>query len=159
MSKLLFVTGTARGGTTFLTRILSMNDRIKVASDPFLPVFRSLRTAIMHKYIDPHFNPDLPLSDYYYSDHRNCLQQIQKAGLDIEISGQELDKVRSQVAERMKLAEKGGLGYLDLLTGKTYFETIKSSFLMLEKMFNCSGIPWCGFKDLWITEFFPLLAR
>ena len=49
----LFSCGTSRGGTTFFARMLSLNAEIAMASDPFLPLFRSFRTAVVWDQIDP----------------------------------------------------------------------------------------------------------
>ena len=48
----LFSCGTARGGTTFFTRILSVNKQVKMASDPLLPLFRAFRNEVVLNKID-----------------------------------------------------------------------------------------------------------
>ena len=66
MSLPLFSCGTSRGGTTFFTRILSVNKQVKMASDPLLPLFRAFRNEIVLNKIDKDFDISQPLDDYYY---------------------------------------------------------------------------------------------
>ena len=51
----LFSCGTSRGGTTFFTRILSVNKQVKMASDPLLPLFRAFRNEVVLNKIEKPF--------------------------------------------------------------------------------------------------------
>lgn len=156
----LFSCGTTRGGTTFFTRVLSVNESIKVASDPYLPIFRSLRTAIMRKKINSDFDPDQPLDDYYFSSEKiRMMKAIQTSDLDLPITKEELDTIRTQLSARMNLAAKELLPFLPALNGSTYFKLFQNGLRLLEKAYDISSAKWVGFNDNWIIEFFPLLAR
>lgn len=160
MSNPLFSTGTTKGGTTFFTRILSINRDIKVSSDPFLPLFRSLRTEIMRQKISPNFNGDQPLDDYYFSEEKiKCMKTIQTSELNLIVSAEELAFLKTQLSARMDLAAKELLPFLAILNGDTYFDLFQNGLKLLEKAYDSPDAGWTGFNDNWIIEFFPLLAR
>ena len=68
----IFLTGTARGGTALVARMLSANKNINVAVGPFLEIFRLQRNLILNKFDKKkysfNFTSKLPFQDYYYSD-------------------------------------------------------------------------------------------
>ena len=48
----VFITGTARGGTTVISRMLSANKDINVAISPFLEILRLQRNLVLNKFIE-----------------------------------------------------------------------------------------------------------
>jgi hypothetical protein len=160
MSSALFSTGTARGGTTFFARILSVNKEVKVTNDPFLPVFRSLRTEILRRKIDPEFNAALPLDDYYFSENKLLMMKaIQNTDLDLIFPEEQRSTLQAQLISRVPLGAKELLPFIDELKGDTYLELFQDGLRLLEKAHKASEAAWCGFNDNWIIEFFPLLAK
>lgn len=160
MSKPLFSFGTSRGGTTFFARILSVNRAIKIASDPFLPIFRSLRTTIIRQKIDPEFNGDLPLDDYYFSKRKiEMMKAIQGSDLSLPLPAKESDILCSQLLARMDLAAKELVPLFSGFRGNTYFDLFQNGLKLLEKAYNSSDGAWTGFNDNWVIEFLPLLMR
>ena len=92
----LFVTGPVRSGSTLLARLLSTNEEVMVASDPYLPLFRSLRNAIVRHKASPdlarNFDPDAALQDYYFtSDRIAVMDTVLAATLDIPFDESEWD--------------------------------------------------------------------
>ena len=69
--KQLFALGTARGGTTFFTRMMGLNQQVEMASDPFLPVYRQFRNHAMKNISELEFDVSQPLSDHYFDDISN----------------------------------------------------------------------------------------
>ena len=68
----IFVTGTARGGTTVISRMLSANKDINIAISPFLEILRLQRNIVLNKFDKKKYSfkntSKLPFQDYYYSD-------------------------------------------------------------------------------------------
>ena len=160
MSSPLFSTGTARGGTTFFARILSVNNEVKVTSDPYLPLFRSLRTEIIRKFANTEFDENLPLDDYYFSDEKlNYLKTIQQKNLDMPFPQESMLKLHAQLKARAPMGAKELLPYLDQLEGTTYTTLFRNAIRLLEKAHCVNDIKWCGFNDNWVVEFFPLIAK
>src|SRR5262249_1395144 len=79
----LFVSGPARSGTTLVARVLSAHTQVEVAPDPALPLFRSLRNAILRE-SGLLADPGLPLQDYYFSaEGLRALDAIQASSLAV----------------------------------------------------------------------------
>lgn len=160
MSFPIFSTGTARGGTTFFARMLSANSQIAMVSDPFLPLFRSYRTAVMRAFIDSNFDESLPLDDYYFSDQSHeKMVAMQNSVLSLPISHKEVLLLREGIAARMNLAAKECIPWISMLNGLDYYELFQSGLKICEKGLGAEAKKWAGFNDNWVIEFFPILAR
>lgn len=160
MTKAIFSTGTARSGTTFFARILSVNDQIKITNDPFLPIFRSLRTEILRQTVAPDFNATMPLDDYYFSEAKiSMMKAIQGGDLNLEFPEEQRVTLDAQLKARVPLGAKELEPFIGELQGNTYSELFQSGLQLLEKAHKVKNIDWCGFNDNWVIEFFPLLAK
>lgn len=160
MSKPLYCTGTVRGGTTFFGRLLSANAQVKVASDPFLPLFRELRTEIARAAVAPDFDRNSLLDDYYFSnDKLRLLKAVQAADLDLPFPQSGLVGLIEEVSDRMALGANECLPFAGSLKGDTFRELFKEGHRIIEETYSAADISWCGFKENWIIEFLPLLAR
>jgi hypothetical protein len=156
----LFSSGTSRGGTTFFTRILSVNEQVKMASDPLLPLFRAFRDEIMLTEISKEFDITQPLDDfYYYKQKLIALKTIQKADLSLKFPPHKLIKLREQIEGRLGLAAKEFLGSSKDISGENFYDLFKSALTMMSNVYRAKNIKWCGFNDNWVIEFFPHLAR
>lgn len=160
MSKPLFTFGTSRGGTTFFARILSVNPEIKVASDPFLPLFRAFRNEVIIPKVDSLYDIRQPLEDYYFSESKlQRMRAIQSSSLDIKLSINNLSNIQSQLAARMSLAAKELASRVGEISGDTVRELFNSSLFLLENVYEAQDISWCGSNDNWVIEFLPVLAN
>ena len=160
MSRPLFSFGTSRGGTTFFARILSVNPQVKMASDPFLPLFRALRTAIIQQKIDPAFNGNKPLDDYYFSTQKQkTFKVIQAADLDLPFPQENLPGLQQLLLARMNLAAKELAVSANEISGTTFRELFQSGLAVMEKVYDAGQTKWCGSNDNWVIEFLPMLAR
>lgn len=160
MTKAIFSTGTARSGTTFFARILSVNDQIKITNDPFLPIFRSLRTEILRQTVSPDFNAAMPLDDYYFSEEKIAMMKaIQGGDLNLKFPIEQQVTLDAQLKDRVPLGAKELVPFIGELRGSTYFELFQNGLQLLEKAHRVKNIDWCGFNDNWVIEFFPLLAK
>ena len=155
----LFSCGTSRGGTTFFARMLSLNAEIAMASDPFLPLFRSFRTAVVWDQIDPNFNASLPLGDYYFSPEGiRIMRTLQRSNLDVRLPHGEWEKLLPSLEARMTLAARELTTHLARLGGETYQEIFDSGLALLQHAYGATR-GWVGFNDNWVIEFFPQLSR
>lgn len=125
-----------------------------------MPVFRSLRTAILRQTVAPDFEASLPLDDYYYSDKKiGMMKAIQEGDLKMAFPSAEKNVLDAQLKARVPLGAKELIPFIGELSGDTYHELFQSGLGLLEKAHNVHNIDWCGFNDNWVIEFFPLLER
>ena len=97
MANYIFSTGSARGGTGLLTRMLSVSQEVEIALDPYLELYRSFRSAIVdHNATDElkqQYDHAAPFQDYYYSDyHREILNLIQNSSMDLPFDREKAKK-------------------------------------------------------------------
>src|SRR5262245_40484510 len=103
----LFVTGTARSGSTLLAYLLSAHPQIRVASDPCFPLFRALRAAQLRVRTEAD-SPlrrytSLPLQDYYFTDERlRVLDLVLASGLEAPVPADDWAALRPALAERSR---------------------------------------------------------
>jgi len=163
MSMPLFASGTARGGTNLLVMSLSVNSEISLAQDPYLPIFKSLRNAIISSNNDKTFkgfDEGSPLDEYYYFDERLAVMRaVQDASLDIPFNEAELPGLLVSLANRMSLSSPLLSQYLNNLRGDTYKDLFLSALEIVGTARHTPNTKWLGFNDNWTVEFFPALAR
>jgi len=159
MIKPLISAGTSRGGTTFLARILSVNNNAKMASDPFLPLFKRLRNQI-YETNNIAFSPDGPSSDYYFSDEKlKVMDLIQESNLNLEFPQADLLEIKAALKNRMGQAAPELAEHFNGLHGRTFFDLFANSIQRMAEIYACPNSSWCGFNDNWVSEYFPLFAR
>ena len=162
--KPLFLTGTARSGTSLLCRMLSANNEIMLASDPYLGLFRSLRNAILRRYAEASgrhaVDPSSPFQDYYFTDDRIQMMDLIQAG-DLDIPCDQEDWVRSyeDLRERAKLECADLVPELTSLKAVTYKELFDKAVHLIATVRKAENRLWVGFKEVWVIEFISLLAR
>lgn len=163
MTSPLFMSGTARGGTNLTTMMLSVHPGVSLSQDPFLPLFKSLRNAMVKhrmKTQPADFDPESPLDEYYFFDHKlEILKLIQGGSLDIPFSGSELSSLLESLAKRMALSSPLLIPYLSELRGDTYLDLFKAALRIVRLGRKSPDVKWLGFNDNWTAEFFPALAR
>jgi hypothetical protein len=138
--------------------MLSAGRGASVASDPFLPVFRSLRNALLREARIDTLPPAAPLQDYYFGDERlRWLDAVQAGSLDAALAAGELDDLRGRVAERAGFEAPQLLPHLGRLGGATYRELFASAFALVAAAMPTER--YAGMKEVWAVEFVPHLAR
>jgi hypothetical protein len=162
MRKLVFIFGLARSGTNLLTRILARHPAVTIALDPFLPLFRSLRNAIVRacapQPLKSQFQDTGPFQDYYFDANGYILlDAILDGTIHLPLSGKELEALRKQVAERTALESPSLAGRMDGLSGETYYDVLTSGLQLIAA--QKPDATWVGCKEVWIIDFLPLLAR
>ena len=159
----LFLNGPALCGTNLVKAILGVHPEIHLESEPFVPLFRSLRNAILSSskisLIDS-FNPESPMGEYYFLDERlEVMDLIQKGDLNIPFNDNELDELKKKIANRMHDYVPHLIQYIDLLDGRNYKELFTAALDIVSMTQKNNKFKWRGWLDSWVEEFFPLLAR
>jgi len=157
-----FVIGLARSGTNLVARMLDRHPHVSVALDPFMPVFRSLRDAIVRESGDERlqrrYTPRLPFQDYYFDSLApTLLDSMLGANLDINVGADELEFLRDACAERAALESPSLATHMEKLSGQTYAEVFDSMMALLAE--RNPEAHWVGCKEVWIEDFVPVLAR
>lgn len=160
----LFTSGTARGGTNLRAQILNAHPEIAVASDPFLPIFRHFRNAVVAHSGDPEaqaaLDPDSHLDDYYFSPvKQRIMQYVQEGDLGLSFDLQAWPRLRPMLAQRAALASADLVPHLDRLPGKTFAEVFHNAVGLIADARGARSKRWVGFNDNWAVEFFAPLAR
>lgn len=162
MARPFFIIGLARSGTNLVARMLDRHSQVSVALDPFMPVFKSLRDAIIsqsaNEFLQRRYPSGQPFQDYYFDPlGPTLLDAILAADLDIPLATGEIDRLRDKCTQRASL-ESSLLGAcMRKLTGSTYAELFDSMFTLLSEL--SPNVKWIGCKEVWIEDFIPLLAR
>lgn len=158
--KLLFTSGTARGGTNFRTLMLNNHSQAVMTLDPFIPLFRYFRDSLLRC---SGFSGPMPgvLDDYYFCREKlQVLQAIQSASPDIPFDDANWPTLKQAITNRMGLASMNAIPYLDLLPAATFREVFHNT---MKVIWRANGSPddvvWVGFNDNWAAEFFPLIAQ
>src|SRR5262245_26296819 len=104
MSRPLFVSGTARGGTNLAIMMASVHPAVELVQDPFLALLKSFRNTLIGKAGLPGFDLQSPLDEYYYFDERLAVMRaIQEADFNLAFDQSGLDALRTALAARMSL--------------------------------------------------------
>ena len=161
--KQLFSFGTARGGTTFFARMMSLNQQVKMASDPFLPVYRQIRNHSMLDILGSNFDTSQPLSDHYFNDidlvEKNAITSFD---VDSLIASGDLKRLVFELKDRMELASKELVSHLDIIDINneiSYKELFYKLQDILETAYKCSSYGYIAANDNWVVEFLPLLLE
>jgi hypothetical protein len=162
MVRPFFIIGSARSGTNLLARLLDSHREIRVALDPVMPVFRSMRDAIVANQENLHLRLRFPagssFQDYYF-DALGCrlLDEVLSAEADMAISSEEVVRLRGACATRASLESGGMADSMTGLHGQTYPEIFKSIFSIIAD--SRPNAVWVGCKEVWIEDFIPVVAR
>jgi hypothetical protein len=160
----LFASATARGGSTLLTNLLNAHPEVALGKDPFLPLFRSFRNALVASRVDGDtswFDPASPLHDYYYdARQRELLDWIESASLDLAVPDGELPRLQAALKARMTITEPALAPHVDALTGPDYRTIVDAGIDLIARVRAKAASPrWRGFEENWPYEFLPALAR
>jgi hypothetical protein len=162
MVRPFFIIGSARSGTNLLARLLDSHREIGVALDPAMPVFRSMRDAIVANVENPllsrRFPAGCPFQDYYFEAlGHSLLDAVLSAEADMPLSSDEVLRLREACAARASLESGVVAKSMAGVSGRTYAEIFKSTFSIIAD--SAPDAVWAGCKEVWIEEFIPVLAR
>ncbi len=162
MTSSFFVIGAARSGTNLLARVLGRHPSCNVVLDPLLPIFRSLRDAVLTHdrsgELSQRYPKGSPFQDYYF-DCRGVrlLDAVLEAEPDLSASDAELDCLRRACVARAALESPATAQQFAALQGRTYRELVESASRIVTA--SGEGLLRCGFKEVWIHDFIPWIAR
>jgi hypothetical protein len=149
----IFVLGVARSGTNLLARMLDRHSRIAIALDPLMPVFRSLRNAVLRP-----SSPDSPFQDFYFrEDGPAQLDALLAGSASLPVPHGELQQLRQRVRERAALESPALAGRMERIEGASYQALLESALRIIAD--TRPGAAWVGCKEVWVLDFVPLLAR
>jgi hypothetical protein len=155
----LFVTGIARGGTSLVGRMLDAHPRIAVAIDACLPLFRALRGSIVLE-SEPEFDPSGPMEDSYFDATQRARQSIVLNGrIEVALRGTDLAALREALRRRSSDESADLAPALSAISGGTMRELLDAAMVGIAQTRTAADLARVGFKDLWITELIPALAR
>jgi hypothetical protein len=160
--KLLFTSGTARGGTNFRTLMLNNHPHIRMSLDPFIPLFRSYRDSLLRAAGQQHLLERLPssvLDDYYFSETKlQIMKTIRAADPDVPFEMSQWERLKPAIASRMSLGSMNAIPHLDMLPAPTFREVFRNAMKVIAATTD-KALAWAGFNDNWAMEFIPLVAR
>jgi hypothetical protein len=114
----------------------------------------------MRESIDPDFDANLPLDDYYFSPKKlEMMKVVQQGNLNICVPRDRWSQLQQQLAARVPLGARELVPLISSLEGETYYELFRNGLKLIERAFDAYESKWCGFNDNWIIEYFPLLAK
>lgn len=147
-----------RSGTTLMGRVLHAHPNLGIASDPFRPVYNSLRSHVANE-VGVEVAPDRPLDDYYLDpEGRRVFKALQEANLDVPIQ-EDLGELRSRIADHGRPFSPRIADRVDDLEGSTFSELFDSMVELSGEAYGPEDAEAVGFKEVWTDEFTPLLCR
>jgi hypothetical protein len=159
----LFITGTARGGTSLVGRFADAHHDVNIAIDAYLPLFRAGHNAIRGSWSRRNgveFDPTQPLHDGHFGAlNTGWLDAMINGSLDHVIDPSELQHLHSALQRRASDEAVDLVPYLTELDGTTIQDVIAKSLDLIAEVRRAKAGGWIGVKDLWIIDQFPALAR
>jgi hypothetical protein len=161
----LFGAGTARGGTGLVVQTLRANPNIELAMEPFLLLFKHLRTAFSQRLVaDDKTNGYVsllePLSSLYFNDRDIAYTNYVLGNpADEAITPGQLMEILNGFRDRAKHDAVDIIPFVDLVSGSTFVEVLNSMLIMVQHARGRNKLSWCGFLENWCVEFFPFLAN
>lgn len=155
MIKFVFVTGMFRSGTTLMARMLNSHPQIAFASDPYFPIFKAFRNAVIEQMsIEGNIDYSAPLDDYYYyPEKQDLMEKIQDSSLDLPINNIDLSALRKTVANAARPYSPMIEHYLDDLGGETFTEIFRNGLNIIKRAYGSENTKLLGFKEVWTDEF------
>lgn len=155
----LVVTGMFRSGTTLLARMLHAHPDIAFASDPYRPMYNSLRTEVASD-LGLTIPPTAPLADYYLDPEQLPLfEAIQRTTLDHNLEKGELERLRKRIRTHSTPHSPHTANCVDDLEGTTYAELFDQMVQLTRDAYGSRDEEIVGFKEVWTSEFAPAIAR
>ena len=155
-----FVYGMFRSGTTLIARQLDAHPNITCASDPFRPFFNAFRDSVAND-LSVNCGPYDPLGDYFADDEQlKLFEEIQEGSLS-----QPFDRDPEQLLRRIRQHGKPFSPYVaDAMArrhvmGHTFAEVLDNLLEEVKTQYGSDGDVWTGTKEVWTTEFLPLLKQ
>ena len=160
----IFVTGTARGGTTVISRMLSANKDINIAISQFLEILRLQRNIVLNKFDKKKYSfkntSKLPFQDYYYSDESiKILDLIVNSSTNLHLPKKIWLQHLGIIKKRLLISNKDLVKNIDKAYHSNFTKLINNCFNLIKKSRNLNHKKMIGFLDSWYIEMFLPLAK
>lgn len=149
-----------RSGTTLLGKMLNAHPELAIVSDPFLPFFKTLRSAVATSKVGITVRSTEPLADYYYDDRQLAVfNAVQAADLDIPFRSSDIPALCAEIRKYSEPYAPHIHPFLNNICGNTFAQIFRSMLDVLEQAYGRNTDCMIGFKEVWTDEFIPCLAR
>src|SRR5210317_1438786 len=159
----IFITGTSRGGTSAVSRMISANNYANVAISPYLEVFRLYRNAILlnqskEKKIEHLKNA--PFHDYYFEDKSiETLNKILSFNREIKISKKFWDIHKKNIKKRALIENKDLAEDIEKIYSNKISKIFNNCFKLIIKKRKLKNKKKVGIIEGRIIELFKPLSR
>lgn len=159
----LFVFGIARSGTNLLAGMLNARRDVHIALDPLLPFFKALQSALVGRSGDPmlveRFSESSAFQDGYFDPAaRKLLDVILSGDLHVPLSSAKAAALAHSISARAALESSRLSAAVVAARGAAYDELLRNILVSIDAQ-SGKALEWCGSKEVWATDFIPLLAR
>jgi len=159
MTKRLFISGMFRSGTTLFARMLHTHNNIACASDPFRPFFNCLRDAIARD-IGVSVDGFDPLGDYFADKTEvELFDAVQQTTLNRQFPDDVRDELYDRIISHAEPFSPKITTQLDAIRGETFRDVYDDLWSHVPAAYGDGNEQWEGTKEVWMTEFTPVLAH
>lgn len=148
-----------RSGTTLFARMLHAHGDVACASDPFRPFFNCFRDAVARD-IGATVNDFDPLGDYFANGAGvDLFESIQQATMERPFPDRMRDELREQIASHAEPFSPKITNRLDAVRGEAFRDVYDDLLSYIPAAYGSGTEEWEATKEVWTTEFTPVLAR
>ena len=153
-SRIVFITGMIRSGSTLLSNILNLHSDVISISDPYFDLFKTFRNEVARKKLKKFkINYNSEISDYYFDKKQNKLMDIiQKENLNLSTKKVDLKKLIKKLKAN-SYNSKPICNNLNSLKGKNFKELFLNAFKILFEVYGNKKTKIICFKQGWTDEF------
>ena len=160
----IFITGTARGGTGIVAKMLSANKDIHVATGPLLEILRLYRNVLLNKFNQTKYpfnvTSKLPFQDYYFSKESiKLLDLINNSSFELKLPKALWRKHLNITKKRWSIENKDMIKNLDKIYNPNFIKLINNCFDLITSTRKLENKKIVGILDWWIIEMFLPLAK
>ena len=160
----IFLTGTARGGTSIVAKMLSSNKKVHIASGPLLEILRLQRNLLLNKFNKEKYSfkstSILPFQDYYYSDESiKILDGVINLSSNLKLPKKVWKKHLNIIKKRTSRENRDIKSNINKIYNSNFKKLINNLLEVVENKRNLKNKTIIGALDSWIIEMFLPLAK
>ncbi len=142
-----------RSGTTTLSKFIDCFESVSLRNDPLFFFFRSLRNTI---YRESGNKNKKKFGHYIFNNlEKKIFKKIHKINLKKKIKNKK--KLIDEILINIKKYQPDLKEQIKKNKGKTYYTFLKNFLSEISKLKK--NVNYAGFKEVWITEFYPCLKK
>lgn len=163
-SKKVFITGTARGGTSIIAQMLSENTEINISRGSLLEILRLQRNLALNKIDKRQYSykstAKLPFQDYYYSNESiKVLDSVMNLSTNLKLPKVLWKKHLGLIKKRWSLDNQDLVKNINKVYNPNFSKLINNCFDVIKHTRNLENKKILGILDWWIIEMFLPLAK